>query len=465
MLGKSYINPSLDIVDSDKPLAFFKFMIAFAAVFFIALIAEYLGPDLTFFLLNLSLSLYLVSSFQGKLKYFFLIQPIFVYLSSFGFEVPWREIGVGYAYTHMYELFTNQSGIDLAAINERLEMVESNSILGLGVVYVGTIPQLLLTDLLFDYPSERAYYFSQSTVGLFYAAIAAFYGIITNNIKREVLLIPLLIFIVSPTFLELNSNLHRYSLLVFGLLLFIISYFGVLSGKGIFHRLIAVLILLLSLAIILVSKQAIILCLVLFVLLERFSAGKLPIFSNIFLQISENLQIFIVILAIAFVQYFITSISDFYATIAFTGAGAESGGGIKTLLSVPILGLSIRLLYAVLSPFPFMGFSQWALYGENEVFLFIHIFSSVFCAWVIASFFLNLKRIINASHDIRIFGLFGVSILCSLAMSSVGFHAYLAPAMPFLSVILLQRDLRIMILYPIWFIVLLEMLAHVGRLA
>ena len=46
----------------------------------------------------------------------------------------------------MYELFTNQSGVDLAAINERLEMVESNSILGLGVVYVGTIPQLLLTD-------------------------------------------------------------------------------------------------------------------------------------------------------------------------------------------------------------------------------------------------------------------------------------------------------------------------------
>lgn len=465
MLGKSYIHPSLDPVDSDRSLALFKFMIAAAAVLSIALIAEYLGPDLTFFLLNLSLSLYLVSSFQSKLKYFFLIQPIFIYLSSFGFDIPWREIGVGFAYTGMYELLTNQSGVDLAAINERLAMVESNSILGLGIVYVGAIPQLLLTDTLFDFPIERAYYLSQSTVGLFYAAIAAFYGIITNNIKREVLLISLLIFTVSPTFLELNSNLHRYGLLVFGLLLFIISYVGVLNGKGIFHRLIAVLILLLSVAIILVSKQAFILCLVLFVLLERFSAGKLPVFSNIFLKISENLQIFIVILAIAFVQYFITSINDFYKTIAFTGAGAESWGGIKTMLSVPILGLFIRLLYAVLSPFPYLGFSQWALYGGNEVFLFIHIFSTVLCAWVIASFFLNLKRIINAANDIRIFALFGVSILCSLAMSSVGFHTYLAPAMPFLSVILLQRDLRILILYPIWFIVLLEILAHVGRLA
>jgi len=443
---------------------FFKLTCVSFAIYLIILGAESIGQPLTFFLLNLVLSLFLVSLFENKLKFFFLLQPIFTYLSSFWFDIPWREIGVGYAYTHMYDLFTDSSGVDVEAVNERLAMTEANSIFGLGVAYIGTIPQLLLVDTLFKYPNESSYYMSQGTVTLLYASIAAFYGVVANNIKKEILLIPLIIFVASPTFLELNSNLNRYGLLIFGLMLFIISYFGLLSGKGLLHKFISFFILLSSLGLILVSKQTIVVCIILFVLLERFSVGKLFLVSKLFSKISENFRIILIISSIAIVQYLSLNISDFYSKVAFTGAGADGFGGIGTLLSVPILGLVIRLIYAILSPFPFIGFSQWPLYGFNEIFLFVHIFSVFFCSWIIGSFFLNIKRVINAEKGVRVMVLFGVSILCSLALSSVGFHAYLAPAIPFLAVILHQSNLRIMILYPIWFIVLFELLAHAGRI-
>jgi len=132
-------------------------------------------------------------------------------------------------------------------------------------------------------------------------------------------------------------------------------------------------------------------------------------------------------------------LSTFIAPDAYVSGFSQQGGQYTGLMNLPILGLALRLVYAVLAPFPWINFDQWELYGYNDVFLWLHVFSTLFATWVLFSFFSHVRRIVAGIDDIRMTSMFGVAILSTLAFAAIGFHVYLAPALPFLAVIMVEK--------------------------
>jgi fumarate reductase subunit D len=157
-------------------------------------------------------------------------------------------------------------------------------------------------------------------------------------------------------------------------------------------------------------------------------------------------------------------LSVFIVPEAYTSFFSQVGGQYQTLSNLPLIGLVLRLVYAILSPFPWINFDQWILYGFNAMFLGVHMLSVLLASWVIFSLFGRARRILHGSDDIRACVTFGVAIMASLAVSAIGYHVYLAPALPFLAALLYEPSNQIAYRYPIIFVTIMEMVAQGARL-
>ena len=73
----------------------------------------FLTPTQTFILIDFVLSIYLFSAFTGSLRYLFLIHPVFLLFSSYGFQIPYSEIGVGFTYVNTFEMLINPETLTL----------------------------------------------------------------------------------------------------------------------------------------------------------------------------------------------------------------------------------------------------------------------------------------------------------------------------------------------------------------
>jgi len=435
---------------------------AIAAAFFcvwIVLMRSSLGPIATFILLDFVLSVYLVTLFCGRFRYFFLVHPLFVLISSYGFQVPYTDIGVGYTYINTFAEYIDPSTLTLDTDRIVQKMFFSQGEIGYNGVYLGTIPILWLPKLLFDNAPDITVYLSISVFALFYAAIATSIALYLGIMRKEVLLVVALILTVSPTFLWMNSSLHRYGLMCMGLFLFLIAYIGLLRTAFGLRTFLLLAIILLAIILVIVSKGPLIMSLVLFVFLDLFSRDRLSYLSKAFSRFDNKSKVILIVIGTAMAQY----ISTFIAPEQYALVYSQQGGQYASLINLPILGLVVRLTYAVLSPFPWINFSQWDLYGFNPIFLWIHIFSVVLSVWVIFSFFSHIRRIVTETDDIRICSLLGIAIMSSLAFSAIGYHVYWAPALPFLATIMIEKSNRIPIAYPIGFIMIMEVVAQVAR--
>lgn len=441
---------------------FFKAMVAVLLCFVIFQVASVLGPIATFIGLDIVLSVYITLLFRGKYRFLFLMHPVVALISSYGFEIPYTEIGVGFTYLNTFGTLVDitQLTVDSDALWTALfSQQNDNSNFGIGVVYIGIIPVLMLPAYLFADAPDIAIYLSMCVFTVLYAAIAVSVAISFDGLRKDVLLIVALYSTVSPTFLEINSSLHRYGLLSLGLFLFLIAYVRLQKNASVLCKLKLFGLMLLALVLVSVSKATLLLSLVVFVLLERFSRNKLFLFSKIFYGFDKHQRVWIFVIGIAVAQYF----ASFIVPDKYVYGFSQQGGAYEYLINIPILGLVLRVVYAMLSPFPWLYFDQWDLYGYNMLFFLLHILSALLASWMILSFFSRTGRIISGAVDIRITSLFGVAIMCSLAFSSIGYHVYLAPALPFLAVILLDKKTRVPLVYPLSFIVSMEAIAQLAR--
>ena len=135
----------------------------------------------------------------------------------------------------------------------------------------------------------------------------------------------------------------------------------------------------------------------------------------------------------------------------------------NSIIDIPLIGYVMRLIYAILSPFPWINFTQLSIYGGNPLFLIVHIFSSFFAAWIIISTIFRFDLILKSSDTNKTIIIFGLSIAISLMFAAVAFNVYLAPALPFLAIVLLKKSYRVSIMYPIGFILFMEIIAHIAR--
>lgn len=422
--------------------------------------APLLGEVATFISLDLTLSIYLVSLFRSKYRFLFLIHPVFSLISSYGFEIPFTEIGVGFTYLSTFQSYVDPStlALDVGKLWDAL-FLEGQGNFGIGLIYVGALPILWLPSFLFADPSESAFYLSTGVFTLLYAAIAVSVGLFYQVMRRDVLLILGLCSTVSPAFLEMNASLHRYGILFFGLFLFLIAYTGLTRKPISFRAVVLFFVLLLSIALIGISKAPLFFSLGIFVFLDRLATNKLPILSTIINRLEGKGQAAAALLFIVLIEVF----GKFVAPENYVSNLSMIGGQYQGVLNVPVLNLTMRVVYAALSPFPWFGFDQFEIYGFNQIFLLVHILSSVFASWILLSFLARFRHILIGPDDIKVSALFGVSVLLSLAFSAIGFHVYLAPALPFLATTFLEKENRIRLIIPVAFCVLMEAIAQLMR--
>ena len=112
----------------------------------IIFLGPFLGPFFTFLFLDMLLSVYLFTLFRGRWRKLFLIHPVVVYLTGFGFEIPYTEIGTGYTYIFTFDRYVDPFTLSVdwkQAIFDIFLSQERASYYGFSSVYIGTIPILL----------------------------------------------------------------------------------------------------------------------------------------------------------------------------------------------------------------------------------------------------------------------------------------------------------------------------------
>ena len=417
----------------------------------------FLTPIITFIFLDSIFAIYLATAFNGRLKYLFLVHPIFLLFSSYGFQIPFSEIGVNFTYLNTFNMIFDSQTLDISSnFSEFYE--EKKSVLGFKKIYFSVIPIIWLPSFLFDEVPDIILYYSMGVFNLFYMVLAVFLSQLFKVLKSENLLLISLYATVSPTFFDVSAALHRYGLLVCGLTIFLISYLGLVKKNRSFISVIGLTItILIGVLMVGFSKPQILYVIFLFVFIDFLSLNKFGFLSKIFRALDKRLFVMLIILVLPLLVKFLIPnqhISD----------AMNMGGKLAFLSDIPILGFILRLVYAVLSPFPWFGFDQWILYGYNYIFLLVHVFSAFTAAWLVCSLFIRLNRVFRIDYQDRALLIYGLCLTLSLMFSAIGYHVYLAPALPFLSIILIQKKLRLNIVYPVSFCLILEVLAQVARL-
>lgn len=439
-----------------------RFLVLRTVIMGLAIIAvlqasTFLTPTVTFILLDTILAIYLVSAFSGRLRYLFLIHPIFLLFSSYGFQLPFSDIGHGFTYLDTFNMVIDPDTLGInAGAGEYYR--DKDSVFGFGKVYFGIIPIMWVPAFLFDEAPDVILYYSMGVFNLIYMALAVFISQLFKVLKSENLLIIALFATVSPTIFDIGTTLHRYGLLICGLTIFLISYLGLVKKDKSFASVIGLLITLL-IAILMVgfSKPQLFYVIFLFVAIDLLSSNKLGFLSQIFRSLDKLLFLVIVLLVVQFGARIM--IPDQHFSLAM-----NLGGQLAFLSDIPILGFALRVVYAALAPFPWVGFAQYHLYGDNYLFLLVHIISAFTASWLVLSLVVRFRAVFRADYQDKALLIYGFCLLLSLMFSGIGFHVYLAPALPFLAIILIKNSFRISFIYPLGFCLIMEVIAQILRL-
>lgn len=422
-----------------------------------------LGPTLTFLALDTVVALWLVSLFRARWRWAFLVHPVFVAASVPWFEISFNDIGTGYTYLGTFDLFVDRdtASVDWPRLIEH--MFYNDGVFEWRSTYTLSLPYLWLPIRLFgpdvDVQWPQINYLSQNVSTVLYAAIGVVVARTLGRVPSALLLVVTLISTVSPTYLEMNSSLHRYSPMLLGLVCVWAGYLTILSQPGSLRLAVSGLVIALGLVLVVISKSPLLMSLVLFVVLERLSAGRLPVVSRRLAGLNRRALLTVALVSLALFQI----LSPLVAPEKYVTIDSQLGGEYPFVRDLPIIGFVLRVVYAQLAPFPIFGFTQWELYGGNVVFLPVHVASAVLATWIVLSAFLRIPQILQGDSATRVTVVFGFGILVSLAFGGIGYLVYIAPALPFLGVALIRRETRVPLSWAVIFVAGMELVAHLAR--
>lgn len=429
----------------------FSFLIRIAILITSFLLINKIDTLIILFIWEFLLISYLASILKSKYSYLLLIHPLFLLSTFWGFEIPFTQIGVGFSFMGKFNMFFESgtgTGAELVGT-----FLAGNIFQTYSDFYLSSIP-IVAIKVLFDSFPDIGFYIWLNVFHLFSITIGAIHLFSYKSLNKNVALIIILFFIISPSFLEINSTLHRYSLMFTGLLISFnsINYFQ--SKAEIRNKFLFISSFIFGVVLILISKPALIMSLMVyigFILLKKF-------------KIKLSLLAFLLLFILVTDAFGLGLLNNFDVLSRYGEVNRTGGSSFSFLALLFGVGFFFRVLYAALSPFPWIDFSQGLdLYGNNDAFLFIHIFSAITSLYLLLSFFFNINKFsINKLNSNPI--IFGFALLLPLRFSSIGFHVYLVPALPFLAPILLNKDYRIPLMPVIFFVFALEFALYFYKL-
>lgn len=392
----------------------------------------------------------LISVLKSRYAYLLFIHPLFIFVNLQAFQIPFTEIGVGFSFIGKFDMFFDSEN---GGGNETmLALLSGNIFETYSDLYLSSLP-IVAIKVIFEKFPDIGYFVWLNVFHLFCITIAAVNLFAYRSLTKNAAVIIVLCFLIAPSFLEINSTLHRYSLLFTGITISFNSinylYSEVKDKKTVFFYISFVF----SIILILISKPALIISPIIFWGILFLNKRKIQV----------DLLFFIIIFIIITDLFGSGLLNQFGSFSRYSEVNKTGGNSFSFLALLFGVGFFFRLLYAALSPFPWIGFSQsMDLYGGNNIFLFIHIFSAITSLFLLLSFFINIKRFkVNKLDSNSI--IFGFALLLPLRFSSIGFHVYLVPALPFLSPILLHKQYRIPAIFVLLLILIMEILLCLNK--
>lgn len=427
-----------------------SFLVKIAILIISILLINKVDALIILFIWEFLLISHLASILKSKYSYLLLIHPLFILATFWGFEVPYTQIGVGFSFMGKFNLFFESDGSGGA--DYVTTFLSGNIFQTYSDFYLSTIPVVAIKVLFETFP-DIGFYVWLNIFHLFSITIGAVHLFSYKSLSKNVALVIILFFLISPSFLEINSTLHRYSLMFTGLLISFNAINFIQSKTEIRNKFTFTVSFIFGLVLILITKPALIMSVAVYIGLILAQKFKIKI----------NLLVFL-LLFIFVTDVFGLGILNFEVLSRYQEVNQTGGSSFSFLALLFGVGFFFRILYAALSPFPWIDFSQGLdLYGNNLTFLYIHILSAITSLYLLLAFFININKFnIGKLDDNPI--IFGFALLLPLRFSSIGFHVYLVPALPFIAPILLNKNYRIPFLPVLFFVFALEFALYFYKL-
>lgn len=289
----------------------------------------------------------------------------------------------------------------------------------------GVIPTYLVPDQISDNLNHLDYYYWQSTLHIILLSIATCLARSWKSVSSENLNIIIIYSAVGPSFFDLGIAPTRHFVTFFSILLFFISFMALIKSittPKVITLGIAILLILISKA---VLMAPVILFIVIFFALKR-SEGKR---STAVIGMASAIAG-----AVVLGPYLLRKFQDYAG-----GVAVGETGSMGYLVTIPIAGQILKLLFALLSPFPWYKANYFVDfgYGGNWPLFLMHIGSALIGLHLFISIATKWSQIYKGSDlELRNTVIFGLIMSASILGGATGFHTYILIYFPYLMLIL-----------------------------
>jgi hypothetical protein len=364
-------------------------------------------------------------SLSSPWKFIVFLHPILILFFGSFYSQSFLEQGDGPAYEQAIANFLDTKNL---YIDYDSWMLRGDILTIFKTVGFGVIPTYLIPDQISDNLEPIDYYYWQSAFHIILVSIATCFARSWKSVSCENLDILILYSAVGPSFFDLGLAPTRHFVTFFSVLLFFVSFMAAtksLTTSKVITIAISILLILISKA---VLMGPLLLFVIVFFALKR-SAGKK---STALIGITSAL-----FGAIVLGPYLLLKFRDYAGGVA---VGAT--GSMGYLVALPVVGQILKLLFALLSPFPwykadyFVNFG----YGGNWPLFIMHIASALIGMHLFISIAKNWLEIYNSADvELRTSVIFGLIMSASILGGATGFHTYILIYFPYLMLIIKEK--------------------------
>lgn len=394
--------------------------------------------------IDCALCVFLSALFQSRFRVLFWLHPVIIIVSSTLFTKSFLTIGDGAAYESVV-----RSYLDTSTANLHFGfLIQAFGVLGFFKhASLGVAPIFLIPEYFFDDPGHEIYYLWQNVFHVGLISFVVGLARVWNAVDERYLLPMALFAAVSPAFFELASTPTRHMVTFFGVFLFFVAYKaldraitpGRLLGLGV------------AVLAILISKAPLLLPALVFVLADRLLVTRARFDWRALALVVASLAAFVVL-------------GDFFVetTLSYLDKTAKEGAAtFSWLTQIPLIGVPVKYVYAILSPFPWWkaanAVNRGAEYGGNWLVFAMHVASGLMGCYIFFLISIRGRRLLRSNLELKRSLIFGLIMSSSIIGGATGFTTYLLIFYPFLAPVLAYRDLQISPLLPIVFVAMLEL--------
>lgn len=390
---------------------------------------------------------YLISVFDAKYKYLFLLHPVILFISSQLFSTPFLEAGDGGAYQAVVGQYLNTQDLTFDASS----LLSAFSVLDfIRYASLGVAPTFAIPEFIFNNPADQIYYMWQGVFHVILCAVVVTLAYTWRILDRRYLLSMALFAVIGPSFFDLGAAPTRHVVTFFGIFLLCITHLAMVEKLTAMRTIWFAV----ALLMVLISKTPLLLPYLIFVAID------LVLIQRFRMNVAAALMVGMIAVGVLLLgAYFYQTTLDYDET-AKGGAATFSG-----LTQLPVIGWIVKYVYALLAPFPWSDAPSIVagIYAGNGLLFFMHVLSSLTGIYLISIVIVRWRAIWAYDNELKRVVTYGVIMSLSILKGAVGFHTYLLIYFPMFAPLLTISHFRINPWLPVGFVIFLELIVLVGK--